>query len=311
MLRARGLIGALLAVAIAACSSGRFVPPAATGLAASQSSAPAAASTASPGGVPSPDVVFQAVDCPASDVCARVAVARVPAIPLSRPIPCHENGKTCVLTLDLYYPATPRSGGAGYPVVVFAKGGPDVPAPSGNGLVSLLAAQGVVVVDTSWRQGPTFGAPNWSEGLQDVGCAVRAARALSARVGGASDRVIAIGHSLGGWAAAVLALTPREVAPEPECLFDAGALAADGFAGLAGVYGTPSDLVASSGIPKVPILLICGDSDDRLGDSQALAEVLGGAGRPTTVLVEPGIEHQLILTDDATIRALVDLLGST
>lgn len=315
----RPVLGLLIAAFLAGCvGAGASVSPSPGAPAGSSSQAapggtnavPTASPALLPGELPSPDGIYPAEDCPATTVCHRVATNRLSGIPLTTAVPCRADGTTCILVIDIYYPINPPKDGGTYPIAVYAKGGPDVPETSGfSSLVTLLAGQGVVVFDTSWRQGPAWGAPTWAEGLQDVACAVRAARFLGPKVGGSARRITMIGHSLGGWAAAVTVLAPAQVQPEPQCLFSAGAQSADAFAGLAGVYGDPADLIATGGVPNVPVLLICGDADTRLGESQGLAKALTDAGRKTSVLTEPGVDHNGVLSTPATIRALVDLLN--
>jgi len=152
----------LVTVALVACGG-----PAATGgpsrtapratASPASASAPPTSTPAPSGGLPAPDIVFKAEDCPANEVCRREAVARVTAIPFTTTaVPCRDDGSTCELTLDLYYPASPPAAGAAYPVAVWEPGGPQVPATESVGAL-LLAGQGVVVVDGTWRQATTFG----------------------------------------------------------------------------------------------------------------------------------------------------------
>jgi acetyl esterase/lipase len=265
------------------------------------------------GALPSPFHVFKARACPTADICARIDVARVADIPFTLPVPCRADGTTCALTIDLYYPTQARADGATYPVAVFAKGGPGEPSPSGSSLVTQLAGQGVVVIDASWRQGPAFGAPTWGEGLLDIACAVIAARTLGPEVGGTPGRVTLIGHSLGGWGGSVVALTPGGVQPDSSaCLFTKGSSAPEAFAGIAGASYDDATASAESGrAPKIPVLIVHGDADTTqpVAMSQAFAAALVKAGLPTTLLIEPGIDHMGVLDDPATIRALLSLLS--
>ena len=340
---------ALLAMLIAAgCGGGGATPrttseasPAAT---ASPSAVPAASATTpgSPdaGALPSPDLVFKAEECAADEVCRQVPVARVSSIPFTSTVPCAEDGTTCVLHLDLYYPAEARADGTPYPVAVFAKGGPDVPSTDGT-LAPLLAGQGVVVIDGSWRQSTRF-AGGGLTGIRDLACTIKAARTLAPEVGGAGGPVTLIGHSLGGWAGSVLALTPDAIEPDPgQCLYSDGARAPDAFVGLSGAYASihdgdqdatwesivgvpradnpeawaaldPIDLVERHSAPAIPIMLMHGGADGvvPLAESEELAAALTAAGKPTSVQVEDGIDHGAIRDAAATIRTLAELLGA-
>ena len=347
-LRPRAAI-ALLAMLIAAGCGGGGATPSATSAAspaapATPSAVPAASATTtgSPeaGALPSPDLVFEAEDCAADEVCRQVPVARVSSIPFTSTVPCAEDGTTCVLHLDLYYPAEARADGTPYPVAVFAKGGPDVPSTDGT-LAPLLAGQGVVVIDGSWRQSTRF-AGGGLTGIRDIACTISAARSLAPKVGGAGGPVTLIGHSLGGWAGSVIALTPDAIEPDTgQCLFTDGDPAPDAFVGLSGAYTSihdgdqdaswegivgvpraedpdawaaldPIDLVDRHGAPAIPVTLMHGGADGvvPLAESEALAAALTGAGTPTSVQVEAGVDHGGIRDAAQTIRTLAALLGT-
>lgn len=274
-------------------------------------SEPAASATAEPGALPSPDLVFKAEDCAADAWCRRVAVARVSRIAFTPAVPCKADGTTCELVLDLYYPNEPPAEGHPYPVVVFEPGGPDAPGTSGSPLVTILAGQGVVVIDGSWRQGEAWGGGG-TIGAQDIACTIRAARALAPMVGGAPERVTLVGHSLGGYGGAIVAFSP-DLKPDPEqCLHTEGRSVPDAFAGLAGVYDDAVDLVAEHGAPIFPVVLLHGDPDGvvPLAESQSLAAALTKAGLPTEVVIEPGVDHYHIWDAPATFKALVELVGA-
>jgi dipeptidyl aminopeptidase/acylaminoacyl peptidase len=232
---------------------------------------------------------------------------------MTAPVPCRADGTACVLPIDLYYPATMPADGGTYPVVVFEPGGADLPATSGSPLVPLLAGQGVVVIDASWRQSPQWGGGG-ERSLQDIACAILAARTLGPLVGGTPGSVTLIGHSLGGVYGSIVAFTPGGITPDPAtCGFEDGSPAPDAFVGMAGIYDDAIALLDKHGLPSIPIILIHGDPDGSVPveESRRLAAALTGAGRPTAVIVEPGAGHVGILTTPRTIDALLELLRRT
>lgn len=173
-------------------------------------------------------------------------------------------------------------------------------------------------------------------GLRDITCTILAARALGALGGGDPGTVTLISHSLGGWAGAVIAMTPDGLGPDAaQCRFAEGDPGPDAFAGLAGAYAIgdadgweaiigvaraddpdawaaldPVALVGRYGAPAIPLLLLHGEDDRNvLPDvSRQLAAALTAAGLSTSVVIEAGVDHGAIPTAPETIRALVDLL---
>jgi acetyl esterase/lipase len=342
-MRALRLVGATLLLASIAVGCGTTSAPTASTQQPQASTGPASASASvaqsePPSAVRSPDLVFKAETCAKTDVCRRLPVGRSTGIPVTVDVPCHDDGSSCVLTLDLYYPAVPAADGTRYPVAVFAPGGPDVPG-NDRVLAPALAGQGVVVASAAWRQGPRYGGGG-IVGLQDIACAIRAARALTGDVGGDPRRVTLIGHSLGGWAGASMVLNPEPIEPDATaCRFADGDASPDAFAGLAGAYTLPDGdpattasilgatkdedpglwarfepvaLVEAHGAPDTPVILLHGDADSvvPIEMSETLAAALTKAGRPTTVTVEAGIDHGPIRDSAETIRTLVDFLGN-
>jgi acetyl esterase/lipase len=134
--------------------------------------------------------------------------------------------------MDVY---APRAAGP-WPVVVLLAGGPK--APGGQGYVTRaarpIAERGAVVMAADWRQAAEHGG-GWRSSFRDVACAVGVARRTAGRYGGRDDRVVLVGHSLGGWAAAVVALSPEPFTPGGgQCARTAGSLRPDGLVTLAG-----------------------------------------------------------------------------
>jgi acetyl esterase/lipase len=124
----------------------------------------------------------------------------------------------------------PTSGGP-WPLLVLVPGGPSPPDERYNGTLdpfaTALAGQGAVVMVAGWREGP-----DWSGGypasFQDVACAIGVARKIGPAYGANPDRVTLLGHSTGGWPAAVIGLTPTPFNPAPgSCNPTAGSLRPD------------------------------------------------------------------------------------
>jgi acetyl esterase/lipase len=114
--------------------------------------------------------------------------------------------------MDVFAPARPGR----WPVVVMVPGGPAPPTAyrSLDGVARGIAARGAVAIATAWREGADEGG-GYPRSFQDVACAIGVARHIAPRYGGRPDRVVLAGHSLGGWAAAVVALSPRAYSPPP------------------------------------------------------------------------------------------------
>jgi acetyl esterase/lipase len=97
-----------------------------------------------------------------------------------------------------------------------------------------VAVRDAVVMQPVWRQDRDQGG-GWPTSFQDIACAVGVARAIGPDYGGDPDRVVLVGHSLGGWASAVVALSPAEVTPAPgTCNLTSGSLRPDALVTLAG-----------------------------------------------------------------------------
>lgn len=142
--------------------------------------------------------------------------------------------------VDVYEPA-PSAAVArpadGYPVVVFFYGGSWTSGSRSDYrfVGEALAAQGFVAVLADYRLYPEVGYPDF---LVDCAAAVGWAHREAARFGGNPGRLFVMGHSAGGYNAAMLALDPRWLRAE-------GLAPADlaGFIGLAGPYDfLPSDI---------------------------------------------------------------------
>ncbi|MGH8867065.1 MAG: alpha/beta hydrolase, partial [Actinomycetes bacterium] len=146
-------------------------------------------------------------------------------------MPCG-SGTTCRLTMDVHAPVASGP----WPVVVLLPGGPSPPGDYTyvNDDAVRLASDGAVVMSAGWRQAPDWGG-GWPSSFRDVACAVRVARAFGPRYGAGRDHVTLAGHSLGGWAAAVVGLTsPPLAAPPGTCRAVTGSARPDAVVSLAG-----------------------------------------------------------------------------
>jgi acetyl esterase/lipase len=123
-------------------------------------------------------------------------------------------------------------------VVVAVPGGPAAPGIR-HGLgdfASLLAGQGAVVFVADYREGAQYGG-TFPLPYEDIGCAIRYARANAAQYGGDGSRVTLVAHSLGGFFASTEALSPDPFTPAPgACLTTSGSTKPDAFIGIAAIY---------------------------------------------------------------------------
>lgn len=231
------------------------------------------------------------------------------------------------LTAELYAPAEPGP----WPVAVTVHGGgwvtgfPAATAP----LADALAERGIVAVNVSYRTVSTGG--GFPTSVDDVACAVAAARAAANAYTTTPDQVVLIGHSAGAHLAALVALAPGEFGGD--CAEDTSK-PVDGFVGLSGPYdiellgpvgalffgvsladdparwarGNPLTYVESS--PEIPVLLLHGDSDQLvpLAFSRELANLLEGAGRPVTFEILPGGTHDATLDPAVVADRIADFV---
>lgn len=151
--------------------------------------------------------------------------------------------------LDLYRPsqAAPADG---YPVVVFFYGGSwrEGSRSDYRFVGQALAARGVMALLPDYRLYPDV---DWRGVLRDSAAAVAWARREVAARGGNPERIVLVGHSAGGYNAAMLALDRRWLAEqglEPTQLA--------GWAGLAGPYDfvpiENPDVIPVFGGPRPP-----------------------------------------------------------
>jgi acetyl esterase/lipase len=131
--------------------------------------------------------------------------------------------------LDLYTPASAPPPG-GWPVVVFFYGGSWNSGERADYrfVGAALAARGVLTLVADYRLYPEVRYPDF---LRDSALALAWGLADAARLGGNPRRVFVMGHSAGGYNAAMLALDPRWLAAAGRRPQDLA-----GWIGLAGPY---------------------------------------------------------------------------
>ena len=212
--------------------------------------------------------------------------------------------------LDIYRPvaAAPASG---WPVVVFFYGGSWNFGERADYkfLGAALASRGVLTLVTDYRLYPEVRYPDF---LKDSGDALAYGLAHAAALGGDPKRVFVMGHSAGGYNAAMLALDPRWLAPSGHAPDELA-----GWIGLAGAYDflpmtnpdtqpvffhpnypphtQPFEFVG----PKSPPTFLGAAVKDRVIDPQrntvGLYNKLQAAGVPVTLKMYDGVSHATLV----------------
>jgi acetyl esterase/lipase len=306
----------------------RTIAPSATATAAPTPTATPRA-TASPGlaRLPRPSM------SPTTQVTTSMRVPYTPAIACAEPA-----GTTCSLAMDIVRP----SDAGPWPVFVLLQGGPSSPGQSDYLLpvATAIAQRGAVVMVADWRQAAAF-AGGYPASFQDAACAVGVARAVAPRYGGDPGDVTVVGHSLGGWAAAVISLAQAPMSPAPgTCDPTAGSLRPDALVDLDGATDEPAtmedgaayvaaffggtraqqpaayaaadvlDILAShpAGDDPIPILLVHGQADTTVSPSVStdLHAALLAAGYANQLLLIPG-DHNAALVSPAVVTAITSL----
>jgi pimeloyl-ACP methyl ester carboxylesterase len=228
------LAGVLATASLAACSGGST--DATSSPAANDSNTTSATPTASPSGssgTQAPDEVLP-VDTCRGDVCSTAELASWTGVPFTPEVPCDHVGTTCQLTMDVLAPTAPGT----RPIVLLVAGGPNPLVNQGYVMDAgfPVAVHDAVVIHAVWRQDRDQGG-GWPTSFQDIACAVGVARAIGPDYGGDPGRVVLVGHSLGGWASAVVALSPEDITPaEGACNPTSGSLRPDALVTLAGAF---------------------------------------------------------------------------
>ncbi len=208
--------------------------------------------------------------------------------------------------LDIYRPSS-TAPAAGWPVVVFFYGGSWNRGEKADYKFAgeALASRGVLTLVADYRLYPEVRYPDF---LKDSALALGYGLKEAARLGGDAKRVFVMGHSAGGYNAAMLALDARwlgEIGRKPSELA--------GFIGLAGPYeflpmtnpdaqpvffhpnypaNTQPIEFANKSAPRIFLGAALKDSlIDPQRNTVALAAKLQAAGAPVTLKMYDGVSH--------------------
>ena len=234
------------------------------------------------------------------------------------------------------YVRAPAEGGP-WPLILLVPGGPQPllqqPSLVLGDLAPVLVQRGAVVMAIEWRQGPTYGA-GFPREVEDVACAIGVARKIAPEYGADQSRVTLVGHSLGGWAGAVLTLTPQKYKPAAgTCNETAGWLRPDRFVSIAGALNEASetdDIPLSvqlgidaahaadadpfalidrypSGVPPLRLTLIHGTADDQVPVkvSREFRAAAIDRGYVVNLIEVAGADHHGVLTAPLTASTIM------
>ena len=221
------------------------------------------------------------------------------------------------LKLDTYRPATPGGAAGGVPpLVVFFYGGSwsEGDKAQYRFVGQALASAGAVVVIPDYRLSPSVRYPVF---LQDCARATAWAFDQAKELGSAPDKLVVMGHSAGGYNAAMLALDPRwlgAVGHSPAEL--------SSWIGMAGPYDflpisdpatqvafdwpdTPADSqpLRYAGARAPRTLLMAARDDKRVDpvrNTEAMAARLLGAGVATSLHIYDHVNHVTLVGSLAT-----------
>ncbi len=332
--------GVLASAVLASCSGGSS--DATSSPTVTESNTASDTTTPSPSGGghgPTPDVVLPADTC-RGDVCSTAELARWTGVPFTPEVACDAVGTTCRLTMDVLAPTAPGT----RPIVLLVAGGPNPLADQGYVMDAgfPVAVHDAVVINPVWRQDQDQGG-GWPTAFQDIACAVGVARAIGPDYGGDPDRLVLVGHSLGGWASAVVALSPTELTPADDaCNPTSGSLRPDALVTLAGAVdldqrgsglpeflrgffdgsraqrpqrwaqSDPFALAATKKHGQVPVTVVHGTGDTTVAPAVArdFAKALRDRGVDTHLVEVPDTDHLGVLVAPAATDAIVAAMAA-
>jgi acetyl esterase/lipase len=337
----RALVATAVLLSLAAAGCSADVRPGPRLTASGQRSGPAATPLAdAPLALASADARIPAGTCEAG-ACTSIRLAQWRSVPFTPPVRCGARGATCRLSMDILAPAA----GGPHPLVIVLAGGPQ--PTRGQAYADAaglpLAARGMVVMRASWRQGSQYGG-GWPASLRDVACAIGVARRVGPDYGARPDHVTLVGHSLGGWVAAVVGLTTKPFAPaRAQCHRTAGSTSPDAVVTLAGAVdevrhqglgsaylnaffggtqrerpkawaaGDPFALAEHrAGRTAVPFTLVRGGRDDVITRSAApaLQRLLRRSGYRSRLVEAPMADHNGVLVAPRAVKAVLAAASS-
>lgn len=259
---------------------------------------------------------------PAADGSRRDPVARGP---LSRRRPLRLPDGTAPSTpgvvANIYGPTRPGD----WPLFVLVSGADEYETPDAadsayiDDFAKQLAGRGAVVMRANWRRGPGQGA-GFPASFADIACAIGVSRKIGAGYGAATSHVVLAGHSSGGWASAIVGLTPTPFDPAAgSCNETSGLLRPDAWAGMAPAVDTdawaaphPYALAAhTTPADRLPVTLIQGGRDSLDASTQRFQAALIAAGIDSTLVEEPTADHPGILNTVESVDALLELATRT
>jgi acetyl esterase/lipase len=213
--------------------------------------------------------------------------------------------------LDIYTPATPPPP-AGWPVVVFFYGGNWTSGERADYkfMGEALASHGMLTLVADYRLYPEVTYPDF---LEDCAKAMAYGLEHAKSLGGDPKRIFVMGHSAGGYNAAMLALDPRWLAATGHSPNEL-----DGWIGLAGAYEfyplepsqparpvfhhpdyPPHSQPIEDVTHESPKAFLAGPVNDKIVSPQrstlAMAAKLRAAGVPVELHMYDGVSHALLV----------------
>jgi len=202
--------------------------------------------------------------------------------------------------LDVFSPVQAGS----WPVVIVLHGGGDIKENVRN-LARAIAGLGSVVFAPNYdtEKGP-------AGAFEDVACATRFGRANASQYGGKDERVIVVGHSLGGMVGALMMFAGDEF--NGDCLTPQGSALPDAEVSLDGLFDPipyipaekcqsepdaclkidPFTYVSRKPIrSEVRFMLLVGEYTPAHQNAQAFRDALQAAGYDVSLAQIPGLDH--------------------